>query len=331
MNSQLRGVSAPVDGIRRALSDSWLKPYTQRLREGWLIIVLYGLVAGFAAALVSLALPNEYVARASVITDIPDTKGLSGTLAQVAGQLGFAGANLDQTGTAQFYSDLMRSRTVLEGLANVPFADPRSGRQRPLFAILLDQDSLTPRRSETMLRKLNKAIDLTVDARTGVIRIAFAAPSPELSAAALDSLVSMTNRFAVDNLQARARARRQFTQDQVNQAKADLEAAEDSLRVFIQKNRRIEDSPSLQFENSRLGRRVTLRQDLYVSLSRELEQAQIDELRNTPVLRIIDPPKPPARHERPRRRAYVLFAIVVGAALASIGLSLRTAPPAASR
>jgi uncharacterized protein involved in exopolysaccharide biosynthesis len=331
VSKPLNRMSAPVEGIAQLLSDTWIWPYFARIRRDWTTVALYSVTAGLAAALVLIALPNVYVSRATIITDVPESKGLSGTLAQVAGQLGISGGNLDITAPAQFYSDLIRSRTVLEGLALTAFRDPRSGTLRSLYTILSKTDSVTPKGMEDVIRRLSKDIDLTVDARTGVTRVGFAARSPDLAAAVLDSLIATTNHFAIENLQARAKARRQFTQEQVDQARVDLATAEDSMRLFIQRNRRIEDSPQLQFETGRLRRRLDLRQEIYISLSRELEQAKIDEVRNTPVLRIIDAPRPPARHERPKRRAYVLLALVAGAALAVLGLTVAKGPlPAAS-
>jgi uncharacterized protein involved in exopolysaccharide biosynthesis len=184
---------------------------------------------------------------------------------------------------------------------------------------------LTPQRAEQVLIRLNRRLQTTVDARTSEIRVAFGGPTAAEAAEALDSLLSLTDAFAVTNLRSRARARRQFAETQVAEAKVNLDQAEDSLRQFSERNRRLTDSPSLQFEEARLRRRIDLRQEIYVALNRELEQARLDEVRDTPILNIIDPPVPPARHEKPQRRVIVLLGAFLGALTAIAGIVLQGA------
>ena len=310
-----------MDGLITGLLTSWIGPHLKRIRPAAVVVAIYAIICAAAAAGVSLLIPSTYVAEASLIADAPQSKGLSGTLAQVAGQLGFAAGGLDISSAGRFYGDLMRSRSVLDGLAHTHFADPKSGHLRPLFSILMHSDSLTPRDREDVVRKLGKKLEVAVDARTGVIRVSFGTVSPSLAAAALDSLITQSNRFAIENLQGRARARREFSEEQVTQAKRDLAAIEDSLRAFLEANRRITDSPQLQFEEARLRRRLALREELFGSLSRDLEEARIDEVRDTPVLSLIDPPVPPARRSSPNRRALVLLAFFAGGILASLGVA----------
>src|SRR5207247_7253024 len=132
------------EGIAQVLGDTWLRQYIARVRLRWGTVIVYALATATAAALVLIALPDIYVSRATVISDIPEGRGLSGTLAQVAGQLGISGEYLSATAPAQFYSDLMRSRTVLEQLAQTNFNDPRSGALRTLYASILRTVSLKP-------------------------------------------------------------------------------------------------------------------------------------------------------------------------------------------
>src|SRR5205807_248265 len=116
----------------------------------------------------------------------------------------------------------------------------------------------------------------------------------------LDTLIGTANRYAIKNLRGRARARRTFAEQQADDARHNLEAAEDSLKTFYVRNRRIQDSPQLQFEETRLRRRVDVRQEVFLTLTREYEQARIDEVRDTPVLAVVDPPVAPTKHKWPK-------------------------------
>jgi uncharacterized protein involved in exopolysaccharide biosynthesis len=286
----------------------------------WRTVLGFALITGGASLGVSFLFPNVYVAKASLIADAPSRTSLPSGLAQFAGQLGVLG--LDNNRAPEFYRDLMRSQRVLTALATTPIHDPKSSSVEPIYRIYSRGriDSLTSLKTEQLLRRLNGLLQTTVDVRTGVIRVALGGPTPTQAAEALDSLLSLTNQFAVTNLRGRAGARRQFAETQVAQARLNLDQAEDSLRQFYERNRRIADSPRLQFEEARLRRRIDLRQEIYLVLNRELEQARLDEVRDTPILNIIDPPVPPARHQTPQRRVIALLAAFLGALAAVFGL-----------
>src|SRR5207248_1995803 len=269
-------------------------------------------MTGSSTALVTLMLPNKFVARASVIADAPQNPGLSGTIAQFAGQFGLNA--LSSASVPEFYRTLMTSRGVLTKLASTQFIVRSEQPSTFLYRYYYPAaDSLTAPRAEQMVRRLQRDIGTTVDARTGVIRVEVAATDSHLASEMLDSLIAITNRFAVSNLRGRAKAKRIFVEGQVEAASQNLVLAEDSLRTFYERNRRIADSPQLQFEEARLRRRVDLRQEIAVTLSRELEQARIDEVRDTRLANVIDPPLPPTRQQTPRRAALTILRALLGA------------------
>jgi uncharacterized protein involved in exopolysaccharide biosynthesis len=318
------GFVAPIRALLAEVRASWVAPYLDHVLHRWRTVAAYALLAGAAGAAVALIMPTVYVARASLIADTPNPPQLSGALAQVAGQFGVLGLGSGNRAPT-FYRDLIESRRTLTALVSASVHDPaQPGHVVPVYSVYSGGkiDSLTRRKTEDLLRVLGRRIATTVDERTSIIRVELGAPNPDQAAEILDSLLSLTNQFAVTNLRTRARLRREFVETQTSAARANLEVAEDSLRQFNERNRRLTDSPTLQFEEARLRRRVDLRQDLYLALSRELDQARIDEVRDTPVLDVIDAPVPPSRHEVPNRRALVLLAVLFGVLAAVAGLVL---------
>lgn len=318
------GFVAPLRALIAELGHTWAAPYIDHVARRWRTVAGYTLVAGAAGAVIVFVIPKTFVARASLLVDTPDRPQLSGSLAQVAGQFGFLGLGAGPRAPT-FYRDLLLSRRTLTALITTSIHVPgQPGQLVPVYKVYSRGhiDSLTRRSTEDVLRILGRRIETTVDERTSVIRVELGGPDPEQAAETLDSLLSLTNQFAVSNLRTRASQRREFVETRAAEARANLELAEDSLRRFNERNRRITDSPTLQFEEARLRRRVDLRQDLYVALSRELDQARIDEVRDTPILDVIDAPVPPSRHEAPNRRALTLLAALFGALAAVAGLVL---------
>jgi uncharacterized protein involved in exopolysaccharide biosynthesis len=107
-----------------------------------------------------------------------------------------------------------------------------------------------------------------------------------------------------------------FTEKRLADARSALRAAEDELQRFLQSNRRL-DFPTLAFERERLEREMTLREDVVRSLAQRYEEARIREVRDTPVLTIIEQPRLAAQPDE-RHRAVVL--LVGSAASLLLGL-----------
>lgn len=80
----------------------------------------------------------------------------------------------------------------------------------------------------------------------------------------------------------------------------------------LERNRRYEGSPGLTFRYERLQRRVNLRQQVFTPLSKSYEQAKIDEVRNTPVITVVEPPELPARPDPWRLKLKGLLGLILG-------------------
>lgn len=75
-------------------------------------------------------------------------------------------------------------------------------------------------------------------------------------------------------------------------------------------------SAQLQIEKQRLEREVSLQEELFKTLKRELELARISEKKEASAVSIIDRAVPPEHPSRPRTMLNVLLAAVVGFMLA---------------
>jgi uncharacterized protein involved in exopolysaccharide biosynthesis len=100
-----------------------------------------------------------------------------------------------------------------------------------------------------------------------------------------------------------------------------LEKSEDKLKAFREKNRRIGDSPQLLLEQGRLMREVEINSTLYEELKKQHEIAKIEEVKNVPIINVMDSARPAGKKEKPKRSSITLAAVVVGF-LASIGYVL---------
>ena len=261
-------------------------------------------------------LPTRYEA-AVTLSPAPEANSrlqLGGALANLGGQLG-----LDISGgrtQLRFYPKLVSSYWFLSHLAEKP--SPTT----TVFEMLEGRvpDSSSPdyhRLMDGAVTRLGHLVNIDVDDRANVFTVVVRLPSREAALATVANAVSLVTDFNTHVRRLQASDNRRFVEQRVDSARAELSSAEDAVAVFLQGNKSYEQSPLLAVEYQRLQRHVSLLQDVYVTLARNLEEARIDEVREAPVLTVVDPPHVTWRRAEPDRRRVVLTAVgaVVGALL----------------
>jgi uncharacterized protein involved in exopolysaccharide biosynthesis len=143
------------------------------------------------------------------------------------------------------------------------------------------------------------------------------AKTPLIAEGMAGMLINEIKHFNITTRQLQAKGRRQFLDGRVADAYQTLRASEEGLRHFYERNRRFTESPTLTFEESRMKRAIELQQELYTTLSKELEAARIQEVNDTPTITIVDPPFAPSRPTGPSAVALGAVFFVLGACAAA--------------
>jgi uncharacterized protein involved in exopolysaccharide biosynthesis len=169
---------------------------------------------------------------------------------------------------------------------------------------------------------LSRQLHASASAKTGILTVAATTPNPTLSAQIAQQVLVQLRRFNVERRQTQATAEREFSQARMIEGKQQLNQAESRLEAFLQVNRDYKNAPRLVFEEDRLARDVSMRQQLYTSLAQAYEQAKLEEVRQTATLTVLQPPLVPVSAD-PRgliRRAIfaLLFGLLVGVLFAYI-------------
>ena len=84
------------------------------------------------------------------------------------------------------------------------------------------------------------------------------------------------------------------------------------LKNFSDRNRRIENSPTLQLQRQRLNREVTVLIGVFTTLKQQLETTKIEEVRDADIVRIIDNPSIPLSPSKPNKSATILLSTTFG-------------------
>lgn len=290
------------------------------LRRRYLVIML----PLFLVALVVLPAlrgPRAYTSATSFVPQSSDPMrpGLSG----LAAQLGVRVPTSNTGESPAFYAELLNSRAILEDIVDHEYSFEfggvaYTGNLPTLYKVRAPTPEL---RREFALRAVRRKVKVSTDRETGLVRFSVTERYAPLTAMIAERLLTLLNDYNLNKRQSQARSERQFVESRLADARAELKAAEDRLQRFLQQNRRFEGSPELAFENERLQREVRTRQEVVVSLAESYEQARIEEVRNIPVLTVVERPVVPLL---PDRRGLVrrgIIALVVGTVL-GFGLAL---------
>lgn len=280
------------------------------IRNRWRVL-RWIFIGGLFAALTMGSRPALYPASASFAPQGNDA-ARSG-LASLAGQFGVAFPTGNQSFSPEFYAKLLKSRVLLREIVRDTFVVQEMGGRRVSFLELFEiKGENGVRREEQGVDLLSRIVTSSVTRSTGVVELSVATRWPSVSLAIASSLVDEVNEFNRTTRQGQATAERKFVQGRLAMAAASLRSAEDDLERFLRTNRQFTGSPELSFERERLQRAVGLRQEVFTSLTQSYEEARVREVRDTPVITVIEPPTVRTQPKPRGRVRRVLLGFVFG-------------------
>lgn len=273
----------------------------------WRVLVGLPVLLGTGAVVVGIMAGGDYRARSRFA---PQSQQAAATqVAGLAAQFGISlGASAGSSASPDFYADLIRTRDLLKQAAVSLYRldGDRSG--RTLVDIWKVRGSAPETRVERAIERLQQSVTVSVSLKTGVVTLETRDRSRDLALQLNRRLLELLAQFDVERRQSQAAAERRFVEGRFREAQQALQRAEDQLASFLERNRRYQDSPQLTFQAARLQRQVDLQQQVYSSLAQAYERARIDEVRNTPVLTVVDSPDAlPARRGLVRKALVGLF------------------------
>lgn len=252
-------------------------------------------------------------------------QGNLSALAGLASQFGLSGIAPTLSGgqSVAFYEELLKSPQLLSRLAETEYAFVPTGRadtvRGNLYQFYGVKGRTPDKRVSNMVERLATRIQVSSNVRASVVSVSVKAPFPELAKQVNRRALELVSEFNLRTLQSAATEERKFTEQRLAAARVDLFDAEQAMQRFLERNRMYQSSPELVFEAARLQRRLDLQQQVFLTLSQSYEQARIAEVRNTPVITIVDPPELTATRSRsPLAMAIAAFMVAFVGAVAGV-------------
>jgi uncharacterized protein involved in exopolysaccharide biosynthesis len=276
-------------------------------------IVLISVGVAILTLIINFLLPNYYKATATLLPETEKSK-LS-ALGQFADIAQIAGVSIPGSEIARLYPSILNSETILRSVIGKTYETKRFSSPVNLIQYFeLDED--TPEKNmDKALKRLRKLMTTSYENRTGIVNLTLEMREPQLAADVLNAVVSELDNFMRSKRISNASEQRKWIEVRMKEVGQDLSNSEEALKEFREKNRQVSSSPQLLLEQERLARAVQINSTVFIELKRQYELAKIEEIKNIPIVNVLDPARAPITKERPKRAtntALMLLLSIVG-------------------
>ncbi len=218
--------------------------------------------------------------------------------------------------------DVLRSRNLARKMLSYKFNSKLYGQDRTLFEILtydLNKNDFDKSTLESLAIDRFQSIfvaseNISSSIYTLRVRTGEASLSMNINKQIINELENNQRQY----VKIKSTKTKQFIQERILETEKILRNAEEDLKKFRTRNRRIENSPSLLLEQQRLTREVAVLIGVFTTLKQQLENAKIDEVKESEYLIIIEDPEIPRDRVSPKKKNLMLMAFISGIALGMI-------------
>ena len=227
------------------------------------------------------------------------------------------GINLDNQSDLRWpYAETIKSRVFAKRLINKKFDSKQFGKQKSLIYILnsgksSSEDDISIIESDA-IRVFHKMINVNEDLNTGIFTISVSAKEPELAKEINIEIIKELDMHQKQINKENTNKAKAFIEQRILSTEKELIDSEEKLKNFRDRNRRIENSPSLQLEQQRLLREVSVLTGVFTTLKQKLETTKIEEVKDSDYVIIFDPPHKPQFRSSPRKTRMVVQAGIIG-------------------
>lgn len=157
----------------------------------------------------------------------------------------------------------------------------------------------------------NGILNIIKDKKTGILTLTVNMPDPKLAYEMNVFTLNNLSNYIRNSIQSQIKEKRYFIEKRIQEVKCNLEASENALALFKERNI-MSTSPKVVLEEIRLNRNVTLNQELYIQLQKQYELALIEEKDDQALIQIIKNPEIPLQRSKPDRKKILLIGTILG-------------------
>lgn len=300
-----------------------LKPYFSRLWLNRKKIIYINIIVLVLTLLYLIFMTKPYFQ--STVTILPEYGSKSNMLSQLSGLASLAGVKVGDSAPTELYQNIITSETVLQEVVYSKYKTneyPDSVNLIKYFEIKVDDNNpeLKKRKEFLLLYEslLQNRIATNVDRMTKILNVTVSMPEAQLSADVANNLVKALDLYIRTQRKSYATEQSFYIEKRTQQVKDSLSFAEDKLKSFREQNRITSQSPNLLLEQGRLLRNIEILQTVYIELTKQLEIAKIDQIKDAPVLNVKEFAKSPVKKAGPRRASTLVTFMFLSLLISSV-------------
>jgi len=280
--------------------------------------LLHAGLAGLAAAVGSVFLPNYYRSDARILSDTGHAGASSslrtGVWAPTAPPETYSSR---EDGPTVIYADILRSRRMAEQLLlkdyEYGFRSWRFGRRQRTRGTLLDY--MGAENVDRAMAPLKRLLTVQRDPKSGLLTVSAETRSPELSLQVVRKAADSLRDFLVELSQAAGQSKARFTLGRLQEVQLKYAEQGREFERFQDANRHWETSPApgVRLQGARLRDSLELWKQVMTNLTLNHEQALLEAQNDTQTLLLLDPGSLPVEKSKPARALLCfLAALAVG-------------------
>jgi len=156
-----------------------------------------------------------------------------------------------------------------------------------------------------------KMVSISTNKKTGLITLNVETSDPVLCAEIGNYLGKALTKYVQEYQGSKAIDNIEHINKRLLSVNNELKDIEEDLKIFQIKNRDM-SSPQTQLEYGRLQRKLQIKQQVYLTLNQQIELAQIDKIKKSPVINILDKAEVPLFKVRPKRSLICIIYTFLG-------------------
>ncbi|MEW6512337.1 MAG: Wzz/FepE/Etk N-terminal domain-containing protein [Bacteroidota bacterium] len=272
-------------------------------------VAIIAVAVGLVTLGVNFLLPLYYKATAVILPETDKTK--LGMMSQFAGLASLAGVNVPSGDVARLYPVMLTSESVLTNVIRHRYASERFKDSVDLIQYFKLDEGSPAKDMDEALKTLKGLMSVSFDNKTSVVTVGLEMREPELAAEVLNTILSELDNLLREKKMSSASEQRKWIESRLVQVEQELREAEERLKGFRERNRRVGDSPQLMLQQERLLRDVQIKGTIDVELKKQAELAKIEEIKQVTTINVLDEARAPVRKEHPKRATNAAIAFLL--------------------
>ena len=284
------------------------------------LLIITPLVFGVITAYYVLFMVSPtYVSSAKIMSSGGGSSTSQLQLQGLAAQFGVSVPGVSE-GAQWVYPEIVKSRTLAKSVLTRKFDTEKYGPQKSLLQILTYGDEEPEVSLDTLVIFGTDALIgmIEIESQGSFYNLSVSTFEPQFAADLCAVLIEELDRHQREYKTEKVKETRLFIEGRIIDVQKELEEAEEALKDFVNRNRQIQGSPALLLEQQRLTREATVLTGVFTTLKQQLEMTKIEEVKESALVQVLDPPEAPLYRDKPKRKLSVLLSLILGFGMAIV-------------